>query len=69
MLHPYTEMSILLVTYGPLNNRRVARRKLRTIARNDALSGSLGASGFGLTHFDIGGYTAMPPLIRTKVTF
>jgi alpha-glucosidase len=28
---------------------------------------SLGASGFGLTHFDIGGYTAMPPMIRTKV--
>ena len=30
---------------------------------------SLGASGFGLTHFDIGGYTAMPPLYRTKEVF
>jgi len=30
---------------------------------------SLGASGFGITHFDIGGYTAFPPLIRSKELF
>ncbi|CBY11151.1 unnamed protein product [Oikopleura dioica] len=30
---------------------------------------SLGASGFGITHFDIGGYTGMPPLIRTEELF
>jgi len=30
---------------------------------------SLGASGFGLTHFDIGGYTGFSPLKRTRELF
>ena len=30
---------------------------------------SLGASGFGLTHFDIGGYTGFMPLYRTRKVY
>ena len=30
---------------------------------------SLGSSGFGLTHFDIGGYTGFMPLYRTDDLF